>query len=164
MFGKLIEQELLGSVKKEKLEFGRLHEIEAEYLGYRPSLDYVKSHQRGDPFNPKRFFPKSLLEGLRTSSFFDSLNIEQIAFYTAVDSVLDKFHGVDAFFEYKIKEGGTLRVTIDVTTNPNKDKHRADVILAIPKEGLDPSDHDYQELVERYINQIEQCFLTKINK
>lgn len=37
---------------------------------------------------------------------------------------MDVFHGVDGFFEFH-----GIVVTIDVTTNPNKDSGKADVIV-----------------------------------
>lgn len=159
--GKLIEQELLGSTKKEKMQFGQVHELETEYLGYRPAMEYVKSHQRGDPYRPNRFFPKNLYESLRGDSELNINDEKQLAYYTAVGSALDRFHGVDAFFEYRSEKGKTIRVTIDVTTNPSKDNYKADVVLSIPSGGIDPSDENYRDLIEEYAHQIKEQILTK---
>lgn len=161
MYGKIIESELLGETKKEMAYFDELHEMPT-YLKYRSSVEFVKTHQRADPFNPKRFFPKSLRDGLKEDTSLGITSEEQLGFYTALNSAMDQYHGVDAFFEYK-RENKTILVTIDVTTNPSKDRHKADVILAIPSEGLDPSDSDYNEIVSGYIEQIKEELLTKLN-
>lgn len=161
MFGKLIESELLGETKKEINHFAELHETPT-YMKYKSSVEFAKTHQRADPLNPKRFFPKSLREGLKSDSQLGITNEEQIAFYTAVNSPLDLYHGVDAFFEYKNGERAIV-VTLDVTTNPNKDSYKADVILAIPSEGLDPNDDMYRDLIEHYVMQIKEKILTKSN-
>lgn len=47
-----------------------------------------------------------------------------VKFYTAVGSVLDEFHSIDAFFMF-----GEIDVTIDVTRNARKCSGRADVII-----------------------------------
>lgn len=162
--GKLVEQELLGSIKREQqTTFNRLHEVETEYMGYQPSLEYVKNHQRGDPYNPKRFFPRSIMEELRASPELSIEDENQLGYYTAVGSAFDLYHGIDAFFEYKAHSGQVVRITIDVTTNPNKDRYKADVVLAIPSGGLDTSDANYRELIAQYAQQIEAEILTNIN-
>ncbi len=46
------------------------------------------------------------------------------AFFSAVGSALDVFHGVDGFFEF---EGEV--VTIDLTMNPLKDSTKADLLV-----------------------------------
>lgn len=158
--GKLIEHELLGDTKKEKAVFGELHSIES-YMKHREAVEFVKSHQRGDPFNPSRFFPKSLVDGIKKDQEIGLSPGDQIAFYTAINSPLDRYHGVDAFFELKVGTK-TVIVTIDVTTNPSKDRYKADVILAIPEEGLDPKDQDYKHNINNYVDQIRSNILTKI--
>lgn len=160
MFGKLIESELLGETKKEIAVFDQLHETDS-YMKRRQSIEFAKTHQRGDPFNPKRFFPKSLRDGIKQDESLNITSEDQLAFYTAVNSPLDRYHGVDAFFEYKT-DGKYITVTLDVTTNPNKDSYKADVILAIPSEGLDPSDPDYQTTISHYVEQIKSQLLTKL--
>lgn len=162
MFGKLIEQELLGEVKKDPATYERLVDMETVYQGYKQSIMYVKEHQRGDPAHPARFFPRSLLERLRTNPELNINSDEQIRFYTAVGSSLDRFHGVDAFFEYNTSDGKSVRVTIDVTINPNKDRYKADVVLAIPQEGLDPKDQNYNELISQFAELVKEEILTKV--
>ncbi len=159
MYGKIVESELLGETKKEMILFNQLHETET-YMKYREAVNFAKKHQRGDPFNPKRFFPKSLLEALRSDKDLDAEEEGQIGFYTAVNSPLDRYHGVDAFIEYKEKDK-TFLVTIDVTINSSKDSYKADVVLNIPSEGLDPKDDDYERYINKYVSQIRSEILTK---
>lgn len=161
MFGKLIESELLGETRKEIAFLDELNEMPT-YLKYRQSVEFTKSHQRGDPFNPKRFFPKSLRDGLKGEEMLNITTEDQLGFYTVLNSALDRYHGVDAFFEYKGKDRSIL-LTIDVTSNPSKDSYKADVVLAIPSEGLDPHDPEYAELISQYVEQIKEKLLTKIN-
>ena len=161
MFGKLVESELLGETKKEMILFNQLHETET-YMKYRQAVEFAKSHQRGDPFNPKRFFPKSIRDTLKNEESLGVTEEEQIAFYTAVNSPLDRYHGVDAFVEYK-KGEKTVMVTIDVTMNSSKDSYKADVILAIPSGGLDPKDEGYQAYIDHYVEQIQAKILTKMS-
>ncbi|HVY36017.1 MAG TPA: hypothetical protein VG982_01955 [Candidatus Paceibacterota bacterium] len=165
MLGKLVEQELLGKVKKEIMEFNGLHEIKT-YQPYKTALQYVKNHQYGDPEKPHRFFPKSLIGKIKENKeLFSGNGEEKIAFYTAIDSILDLKHGVDAFFEYrKNAKEPVVRVTFDVTTNPSKDQYKAEVILLIPSEGLDPSDTDYEDRIGDYSHQIISELLTKLEK
>ncbi len=159
--GKIVEYDLLGETKKDIATFGQLHEIES-YMKRREAINFVKSHQRGkDPHNPTRFFPRNLVEGIREDEGFGISAGDEVSFYTAVNSPLDRYHGVDAFFEFKIG-GKEVMVTIDVTTNPNKDNYKADVILAIPSGGLDPSDPEYKDIVSHYVEQIISEALTKL--
>jgi hypothetical protein len=161
MYGKIVESELLGETKKEIVIFDQLHETET-YMKYKEAVNFAKSHQRGDPFNPKRFFPKSLRDALKEQESLHVTDEDQIGFYTAVNSPLDRYHGVDAFVEYK-QEGKSIIITIDVTMNSSKDSYKADVILAIPSGGLDPKDEGYQQYIDHYVDQIQSKILTKMS-
>jgi len=125
--GGLMEKEVLGGLKLEK---------EDVYVPFREAMKWVEQHQSGDPADPDPRFANDL-----HATVAEMLGIEDlrnIKFFTAVGSPLDKFHGIDAFF--KIKEGGEeLTITLDVTINPAKgDRYKADVIISIPPDGLDP--------------------------
>ncbi len=48
----------------------------------------------------------------------------EVAFYSAVGSPLDRWYGIDAFFQFR----GEV-VTIDLTTNPKKRQYKADLIV-----------------------------------
>lgn len=162
MYGKILESELLGETKRDIAIFQEMHETPT-YMKYRESIDFVKKHQRANPLDPKRFFPKSLRNGLKEDSSLNVTTEDQLAYYTALNSPLDQYHGVDAFFEYK-NEGKTIIVTFNVTANSNKDRYKADVILSIPSDGLDPSDPKYSQAISDYVEQIKEQILTKINK
>jgi hypothetical protein len=48
--------------------------------------------------------------------------------------------------------------------NSSKDRYKADVILAIPSGGLDPSDENYGDYISHYVRQIQEKILTKSSK
>lgn len=102
-------------------------QFEKEFLGhclwhwqgnvpFEKALNRVKESQPWDPTDP----------GLEANSLANNLHAyvclelgledwSQVALYTAIGSPLDRWHGVDGFFEFK----GEV-VTIDVTTDPRK--------------------------------------------
>ncbi len=84
------------------------------------ALEQVKANQ------PPQLnaFTRSLVQSLR-----ELMKIKEgvpLNYYTAVGTHLDFCYGIDAFFEI-----GPLRVTIDVTTNPNKENRKADIIVYV---------------------------------
>lgn len=113
---------------------GRLLEIEffgpclwewgPEYMPYRKAMARVKGSQPWDPTDPQPRMANDLHAyvciaiGLKDWS--------EVALYTAVGSPLDFFHGIDGFFEFHGKV-----VTLDVTADPHKDEHKADVIIQL---------------------------------
>lgn len=131
--GGLMEQEIFGNaLNNEELE--RLKSIK---MRMPDALEAVRNHQEGDdPSDPETPFANDL-----HASIADSLKLEDygdLKFYTAVGSVVDRM-GVDAFFDIKDKNGKIVTVTLDVTMNPDKvDGWRADVIILMPSDGLDP--------------------------
>ena len=84
-----------------------------------------------------------------------------LKFYTAVGSHLDKFHGIDAFFEYDCGDK-TITITLDVTINPRKgEEYKADVVFYFPADGLDPK-IDKKEYLEK-IGKVAQSVVEEIN-
>ena len=95
-----------------------------EYKKYEAAIEDVKNDYPGNPSDPRPSFANDLhaevVEALGLDDKYD-----EVQFYTAVGSSLDRYHGVDAFFEYN---GG--RVTLDVTKNPAKaGGYKADLMI-----------------------------------
>lgn len=144
--GGMIEHEVFGSVDKKKYfkeVTGRDPQSEKEfrkfisnsYINFQEALDLAKRCQSYDNSDPEPRFANDLHAHLAEKIGLEDYS--ELKLYTAVGSQLDYWHGIDGFFEFK-HEGKTIRVTIDVTSNPQKDKTKADVLLYIPAEGLDP--------------------------
>ena len=138
--GKIAESEVLGETTPEEKE--REKEFNGEYISFKQAVELVKDNGRQpfeDPTNPEeKPFPHDLHATLVEMLSFD--NYEQLRFYTAVGSYLDKKHGVDAFVELDLGGGDLVRATLDMTQNPNKQDYKADVVFQWPNEGLDRKD------------------------
>jgi len=130
--GGLVEQELLGKSLYENKE--RENFSEYGYTTRDHSFRVLKDMQSFDPTDPQPDFANTVhyyvFNGL-------GLEAENVRFFTAVKSPLDRFHGVDAWFEID-DDTTTTVITIDVTMNPNKETgHKADIIFLVPSGGLD---------------------------
>ncbi|XOU94130.1 MAG: hypothetical protein ACNFW9_04765 [Candidatus Kerfeldbacteria bacterium] len=161
--GKLVENNMLGGVKKtqEQQSSG-----ETSYQKFDDALDYVKENQIGDPTDPHAWFAYDL-----HATIADELGLEdysQLKYYTAVGSSLDQYHSIDCFFEFQVDPENNpkdiVRVTIDLTTNPNKMDYRADMVILVPHDGLDPKDDDYKKVLNDHALEIAVKFKPYINK
>jgi len=150
--GSLVDRNMLGGVKKDEKQ---MNSDETEYQKYDDAMKYVKDNQIGEPSDPSAWFANDL-----HATIADELGLEdysQLKFYTAIGSSLDKYHSIDGFFELQIdpeNPDDVVRVTIDLTTNPNKDDYRADLVILVPKNGLDPKDDDYKEALNNHAQEI----------
>lgn len=122
-----------GTVEREL--FDRPKGMAAEtpkYLNRREAFRFVREHQPegSDPHDPKQDFAASVMA--EVEKILGVSGKDQILFYTAVGSSLDRYQGIDGWYEYK----GTI-VTIDLTANPHKDSHKADIVFLVPHDGLD---------------------------
>jgi hypothetical protein len=152
-FGKLYDRETKGPTIEREL-FGKTSKEKEGYVKYKEAMDIVrKSQPYKDPSEPDPEFADDL-----HATVADSLELEEykkLKLFTAVGSHLDVYHGVDAFIELE-DENMKVICTIDVTTNPNKDVAKADVLFHFPITGLDPKlDRDeYLEKVREVANKI----------
>lgn len=163
MFGGLVEKEIFGNMKPENP--AEDFPGPKDYVKFNEALRYVRNHQRpGNPENPKEFFPHDLLEYLRADESLKEIAPEATyRFDTALGSHLDHFHGIDALIECKPdpNDNRVFIVTLDVTTNSGKEGgYKADVVIILDKEGLDPGDTDYKEIVAKYAEEIKDQLLT----
>ena len=132
--GKIIETELFGQVAHEaRVERRDLPRLRKETE--RSAMRIVKEMQgKNDPTDPDRPFANDLHATIAEE--ITPEDYSRLRLYTAIDSALDLKFGVDAFVELD-KEEGTVSVTLDATTNPNKDEYKADVIIHVPSGGID---------------------------
>jgi hypothetical protein len=149
--GKIIEREIFGEIEKERPDV--FENLENTYLPYKKAMEVVKKMQPFDPSDPKPRFANDL-----HATIAEKLKLEdyrKLKFFTAVSSHLDIWHGTDAFFELDL-EGKKIIVTLDATSNPNKDVCKADVLVEIPHEGLDPKEDriEYIEKIEEVADEI----------
>lgn len=90
--------------------------------------------------NPSNPYAAILFTELCRQLDFDDINSKKIKFYNAIDSVLDRRFGTDFFFEIDPsllveKFGDSIKkprqsiyVTVDLTLDPEKVSHKADLI------------------------------------
>ena len=120
--GNETEIDLLGEVHYED------GEKQPKYLPYWEAVKHVREHQNDHPTDPSAKFASEVL--MEIERILDAEG--KVKYYTAVGSVLDFKHGVDAWFEL---EDGTM-ATIDLTTGRSKGKETTDIDFPVPAEGL----------------------------
>lgn len=152
-----MEREMLGKMKKRT-------PVES-YIPFEKALSVVKFCQPwADPSEPEPRFANDLHASVAEELCPDDYS--KLAFFTAVGSHLDRFHGVDAFFEYKT-EVGIVRATLDITTNPRKeDGYKADIVFLVPADGLDPKldKEKYGEKVREVTAMVVECLQRELKK
>lgn len=149
--GKIFERALFGKCTE------TLSEEKKEFLKEEDHYDLVRKNQPYEnPRNPKfsehtekESFPQKLIKETVEKLLVATKRREEgdknkvkiphpfldIHFYTAVDSGLDKWHGVDAFVEWYLPNGEIKeRVTLDATLHNQKEKQKADVLFSFPEE------------------------------
>lgn len=152
--GKTVERELFGDVCN-KCDFQQ-----TAYLPYHWALQDARIHQPWDPTDPQPRFANDVHATI--AEHFSPLDYSRVCMYTAIRSSLDHHHGVDAFVECHDNSGTTWRVTLDVTTNPQKIHQacKADVVFLVPRDGLDPRFD--RELFAETVNDIAWDVIRKI--
>ena len=162
--GKIAESEVLGETAKPEYEKKMAME---GYITYDQAMDLVKDFQPfQDPTDPyENRFPQDVHATL--ADLLKLQNFSQLRYYTAIDSPLDRLHSVDAFFELDLGNGQCMRVTLDMTQNPNKEDYKADVVFQWPREGLsyeDPDDKSFwKDKVQEIAYQLFEVFGQKID-
>lgn len=166
--GGLTEKEIFGVVENPK----NMPELEKRYkeagfIKLKDAMDVIKRYQPegSDPSDPTPDFANDL-----HATVAEKLGIEdyeKVRFYTSVGTYIDIANGVDAFMEID-KDEKTVFVTLDVTNNPQKGSHKADVVFFISPEGIDPKEDrkEYMEKIEEVAERVVASFndnLKKIN-
>lgn len=135
--GQLFERRCLGT---------NSYNSEIPYLQIRDGIGLVKLTQslNWKPENPSTHFGKGLLEVIRfildeMLRVAKSNTKYRLELFNAVDTPLDRHHGVDAFLSLcDIDVGHDFIVTLDLTLNPGKVVGKADFII-------DEKDADFLE-------------------
>jgi len=133
--GKIVERELFGESQFHKFE--RSPEIPTHWgrLNFVERLRLLKRLQPFKPESPAPDFAKTV-----HSLVAHRLGIkpEYLRFFTAIESPVDWHNKIDGWFEV-LKAGQYLRVTIDLTKNPEKGiaHDGADIDFLVPHDGLD---------------------------
>ena len=136
--GRLLEEEVLAKVGGDWREQG--------FFTEEKSYEWVKSHQPWNPSDPNvvEGGPNYIANDLhyKVAEALQLEDLSELKFYTALDSPLDLYFGVDAFFEYH-----DAILTVDLTQNPHKLSHKADIIVR-------PGDLESEEAMENVASQI----------
>lgn len=115
--GRLLENEMLPMLSDSWRSEG--------YFSEERCYRWVKDHQEWDPSDPSNRLANDLHYLVAEKlGIIENDKINDLKFYNAVNSPLDYFYGVDAFFEI-----GDARFTLDITTNPHKLTHKADYVV-----------------------------------
>lgn len=134
-------------------------------LNVNDAMDIVRQIQRHDPTNPDKKFLKDIRE--KIAGRFQLEDPNSLKIYCSIGTTLDRM-GVDFFIDLELGNGKKITVTADITKNPSKDAHKADAILLIPRDGLDPDMPEdkeiYEEKIEEYAQELVRCFQYKIEK
>lgn len=93
-----------------------------EYVPFRKSMRLVMMCQPWDPSDPSTRAGNDLHCQVAMALGLEDWG--QLRFFSALGSPLDRWHGVDGFFEWR----GTV-VTIDLTIDPTKVGYKADMVV-----------------------------------
>ena len=145
--GRLLEEESFGRPLLSEDEKKR-------YMKYKEAMNLVKDKQAFEPGDPDPRFANDLHASIAEKLKLDDYG--KLKFFSSVDSPLDYYHGVDAFFEVEGKDGKKRIVTIDISGNSKKDKGKADVLINMPMDGLDPKEDrdDYIKKIKEATSEI----------
>lgn len=164
--GHILEEEWFGKVF-ESLSYEEFNEIydalpeEAkEQITFEAAEDDAKARQpRLDyPFNPTKKPARDIREAIAKELGL-AVEDKRLRLYTAVWSIHDYKHSVDAWVEFDEGET-TKKVTLGITGNPNKEKnriHNPDIEILVEKEGgLDPMQdkEEYDEKINETVFRI----------
>lgn len=140
--GRMNERDVLGEFKStlEGVKAFRAEAGERGYITRGRAIELVRQFTKDDPTNPAKPFAKELrLAVIDELGLEDDEVMDRIRFYSAVGTPLDVFHGIDGWIEFFPDDGFPRMVTLDVTMDPGKVEHKADVIV----QGMsDPSEDE----------------------
>ena len=144
MTGREHEADVLGSVRVSsqayKNELAKVGEPSEQkdipYVPYEKAFGLAEHHQPWDPTNPQNEFLRELrLELYDQLGQDENARPDAVRMYTAVNTPLDRYFGIDGFVKYEAPDGSKYYATVDASLEQVKLKggHKADhVIGAIP--------------------------------
>lgn len=167
--GGLFEWQFIGNVETDKPEYQKeLQKLQEEAVkkgatnGFIPrekAVELARKFQPYDPTNPGRKFHFardiriSLLDLMINKGLINESEEDQdrVKFYTAVNTPLDKFHGIDAFIEFEDKNGKKYTITFDLTLNSQKQAYKSDIVVSeLPDPNLEEEKIKYLATIEQY--------------
>ncbi len=162
--GKILEHDYFGQsvspsadVLKFLHEFGRSTQDGKVYLPFNKSIELIKKFYAQDPHNPAKPVAKDLFQALLKKLKLE--NPQEFRFYSAIDTPLDTFHGIDGFFEC-----GDIRLAIDLTANPRKEDEEDNLSVDFVLHQMPDKKNDeylYGESLEEAANVLAKIFKEK---
>jgi len=131
------------------------------------ALKLVKKFQPEDPRNPERAFARDLrIEIIDQLGLTEEKDMDRVKFYTAIGTPLDKWHGIDGFFEIEEANGQIIRITLDATTIDKEEKNKrgqeikADIVVG--EKWLNLADEEkLPEKIKEFAKEIVNIFKAK---
>lgn len=121
------------------------------------AMDLARKFQPFDSTNPNKPFARdikiSLLDLMIGKGLIPNNEKDQdrIKFYTASQTPLDTFHGIDAFIEFEDLDGKKYTVSFDLTLNPRKGGYKSDIVVAeLPDPNIKENRLSYLAAIENY--------------
>lgn len=137
-------------------EFGGRH----GYLTFETAMRFCREHQAEDSSLPTKPFLHELFNQITDiiTEIFDVGDVpsEDLQFFSSVGTSLDIHHGIDGWIEIRHPEtGNVVRVTLDVTQNPEKllATNKANIVIVALREyptPPSPSQKDNAREIARY--------------
>ena len=132
--------------------------VALEYEQFLSSMNTIR--KRGDEMLATTKFSEMLTEKLANEFDLD------IKIYKTIGTVLDKYHKISAWVETvePAKSGGKIFVTLDIFTDIENKRNKADIVFRKPDCGFSPEDEnneEYNTVLEDLAKAISDKFLEK---
>lgn len=163
--GRLNEGDVLGEFRAtpEGIRAFRAAVDKRGYMTPGDAMGLIRKFTKGDPTNPSQPFARELrLAVIEQLGLEDEQDMDRVRFFSAVGTPLDVFHGIDGWIEFVPDQGPPRIVTLDVTLDPGKEEHKADIIV---QEVPDPSEDEKRFLAlvyNTYAPQVAQKLRTAV--
>lgn len=165
--GKMLEDEMLGEPGKESREkYKEYLSLLDQNTKFMDVVRVIETCQRRECIEPRKYFSRRLREEVAAQLNLDiKENPYNVQFYNAVSTVLDYKFGTDAFLAIKEPNSDfNARITLDLTTNATKDRHKANVITFFPEGSLDETNKEEREKLEEIIHHTAELVCEEVAK
>ena len=143
--GRMFEADFLGAIRDTPEMRNRIRELwdgtsqkrvgddVLPYLKFQDALAVVREFQPWDPTNPQKELARELRLAVAEALDVPEEKLDTVRFYTAVGSLLDSIHGVDAIIEVTDDRGQVSSATLDLSLRREKTaadyRAKADVVI-----------------------------------
>ena len=173
LMGRRNEQEVLGRFNKTRA-FQEAYRAAAErykdqakkpgWIPFDVARALVRDHyterngKPRDPTNPDKPFVRELR--LAVAEELGIENWDRVRIYSAEQTPIDHFHGVDGWLEFDTDDKRTIMITLDATTMTGEDlaKDKEDAKADIIVSGLP----DYDEEPDRFVERVESVYAAQV--